>query len=104
MLDQRRPVVLAGVPEARFGRSDQRVGAHAGGVPTRLQPLEGGLALPGEPLRGRPGSFELDAVLEAGRLQAAYLNKSVGRTIAGGRMLVAVLVEAQVTISEIGTL
>lgn len=29
-------------------------------------------------------SFELEAVLEDGRLLAAYLNESVGRTVAGG--------------------
>ncbi len=76
----------------------------AGSGPARVQPLEGGVASPGEPLRGRADSFELDAVLEAGRLQAAYLNKSVGRTVAGGRMLVAVLVKGQATISDMGPL
>ena len=76
----------------------------AGGGPARVQPLEGGVASPGEPLRGRQDSFEIDAVLEAGRLQAAYLNKSVGRTVAGGRLLAAVLVEGRATISDVGPL
>jgi len=74
----------------------------AAGGPARVQPLEGGVASPGEPLRGRPDSFEFDDVLEAGRLRAAYLNKSVGRTVAGGGLLAAVLVEGRATISDVG--
>ncbi len=73
----------------------------AGGGPARVQPLEGGMASPGEPLRGRPDSFELEAVLEAGRLQADYLNESVGRTVAGGRLLVADLRKGQATITDL---
>jgi len=76
----------------------------AGGGPARVQPLEGGLASPGDPLRGRPDSFEFDDVLEAGRLQAAYLNKSVGRTVAGGRLLVAVLQKGQASITDVAAL
>lgn len=76
----------------------------AGGGPARVQPLVGGVASPGEPLRGRSDSFELGAVLEAGRLQAAYLNESMGRTVAGGRLIAAVLVKGQATISEVGSL
>ena len=76
----------------------------AGGGPARVQPLEGGVASPGEPLRGRRDSFELEAVLEAGRLQVAYLNESVGRTVAGGRLLVADLRMGQATITDIGEL
>lgn len=76
----------------------------AGGGPARVQPLEGGVASPGEPLRGREDSFELGAVLEAGRLQAAYLNENMGRIVAGGRLIAAVLVKGQATISEVGSL
>lgn len=73
----------------------------AAGGPARVQPLEGGVASPGEPLRGRPDSFEFDDVLEAGRLQVAYLNESVGRTVAGGRLLVADLRREQATITDL---
>jgi len=76
----------------------------AGGDPARVQPREGGLASPGEPLRGRPDSFELEAVLGAGRLQAAYLNKSVGRTVAGGRLLVADLRNGQAIITDVAAI
>jgi len=76
----------------------------AGGGPARVQPLEGGVASPGEPLRGRPDSFELEAVLEAGRLQVAHLNGSMGRTVAGGRLLVAVLRNGQALITDVAAI
>ncbi|AOX61102.1 hypothetical protein BIZ42_02195 [Stenotrophomonas sp. LM091] len=76
----------------------------AGGGAARVQPLDGGVASPGEPLRGRKDSFELEAVLEAGRLQATYLNSSVGRTVAGGRLLVAVLQKGQTSITDVAAL
>lgn len=76
----------------------------AAGGPARVQPLEGGVASPGEPLRGRPDSFGFDDVLEAGRLQAAYLNEGVGRTVAGGRLLVADLRRGQATITDLADL
>lgn len=76
----------------------------AGNAPVRVQPLEGGLASPGVPLRGREDSFELPAVLEAGRIQMAYLNESVGRTVAGGRLLVADLRKGQATITDVAEL
>ena len=76
----------------------------ASGGPARVQLLEGGVASPGEPLRGRPDSFELGAVLEAGRLQAAYLNESVGRTVAGGRLLVADLRNGQAIITDVAAI
>lgn len=61
----------------------------ANGEPVIAQALEAGLASPGDPLRGRPASFEMAAVLEAGRLQAEYLNQASGRTVAGRRLLAA---------------
>ena len=70
----------------------------------RVQPLEGGVASPGEPLRGRRDSFELEAVLEAGRLQADYLNGSMGRTVAGGRLLVADLRNGQAIITDVAAI
>lgn len=50
-----------------------------------VQPLEGRVVAPREPLRGRPDSFELDAVLDAGRLQAASSTRAwVGPSLRGG--------------------
>lgn len=57
----------------------------------------------GRPLRRREDCFELHAVLEAGQLQAAYLNADSGRSVAGGRLIAAVLVKGQATISQIGS-
>lgn len=76
----------------------------AGGRGAVVQLLEGGLASPGEPLRGRPDSFEAAAVVEASRLQAAYLNDRSGRTVAGGRLLVAKLSEGLATVEDLGAL
>lgn len=67
-----------------------------------VQALEGGLASPGEPLRGRPDSFRTEHVLEAGRLQAAYLNAQQGRSVAGGRLLIARLSRGHAEISDAG--
>lgn len=69
-----------------------------------VQRLDGGLASPGEPLKGRSDSFELVDVLQAGRLQAAWLNQAVGRQVAGGRLLVAALSEGQALVQDLGTL
>ncbi|RRU09673.1 hypothetical protein EGJ03_09570 [Stenotrophomonas maltophilia] len=69
-----------------------------------VQPLDGGLASPGEPLEGRPDSFELADVLHAGRLQVAWLNRAVGRQVAGGRLLVATLSESRAVVEDLGAL
>jgi len=69
-----------------------------------FQTLDGGLALPGDPLRSRPASFDMAAVLEAGRLQAEYLNHASGRPVAGGRLLAALLARNHVTLQDLGTL
>lgn len=76
----------------------------ANGEPVIVQPLEGGLASPGDPLRGRPASFEMQAVLEAGRLQAEYLNHASGRQVAGGRLLAALLKRDHVHLQDLGNL
>jgi len=76
----------------------------ANGDPVVVQPLEGGLASPGDPLRGRPASFEMAAVLEAGRLQAEHLNQASGRLVAGGRVLAALLRRDHVTLQDLGKL
>jgi hypothetical protein len=70
--------------------------------PTRVQRLEGGLASPGEPLRGRPDSFAPEDVLTAGRIQAAWLNKVSGRQVAGGRLLATVLRKGESFIRDLG--
>ncbi|MBN5075233.1 hypothetical protein JY427_06235 [Stenotrophomonas maltophilia] len=69
---------------------------------TVVHPLDGGLASPGDPLAGRPGSFAPADVLAAGRIQATWLNKQVGRQVAGGRLLAAVLREGQAVIQDLG--
>ncbi|HHA2589853.1 TPA: hypothetical protein ACOEA0_000651 [Stenotrophomonas maltophilia] len=71
-------------------------------APARVQPLLGGLASPGEPLRGGPDSFASEDVLAAGRIQAAWLNKASGRQVAGGRLLAAVLKKGESFIQDLG--
>ncbi|MBN5150524.1 hypothetical protein JY458_06050 [Stenotrophomonas maltophilia] len=70
--------------------------------PAFVQPLDGGIASPGEPLIGRPDSFAPADVLAAGRIQAAWLNKQVGRTVSGGRLLAGMLREGQSLIQDLG--
>lgn len=67
-----------------------------------VQSLDGGLASPGEPLVGRPDSLAPEDILAAGRIQAAWLNKQVGRQVAGGRLLAAVLREGQAVVQDLG--
>jgi len=74
----------------------------ATGQPAIAQPLSGGLASPGEPLRGRPDSFAAPDVLAAARLQAAYLNAQEGRGVAGGRLITATLTAGHAAISDLG--
>ncbi len=73
-------------------------------APARVQPLLGGLASPGEPLRGRPDSFAPEDVLAAGRIQAAWLNRMSGREVAGGRLLAATLCPSGALISDLGVI
>ncbi|HEL3005862.1 TPA: hypothetical protein UM358_000449 [Stenotrophomonas maltophilia] len=70
--------------------------------PSVVQPLDGGLASPGEPLVGRPDSFAPEDVFAAGRIQAAWLNKQIGRQVAGGRLLAAGLREGQAVVQDLG--
>lgn len=74
----------------------------ANGRPVIVQALQGGLASPGEPLRGKPDSFEAEAVLAAGRLQADHENRENGRVVAGGRLLAATLRRNQSLIADLG--
>lgn len=72
--------------------------------PSVVQPLDGGLASPGEPLVGRPDSLAPEDVFAAGRIQAAWLNKQVGRQVAGGRLLAGFLQAGQALIKDLGEL
>lgn len=72
--------------------------------PTVVLSLAGGMASPGEPLQGRSDSFDPADVLVAGRLQAAWLNGRVGRRVAGGRLLAAVLRPGQAVVQDLGGL
>ncbi|WP_329847351.1 hypothetical protein [Stenotrophomonas hibiscicola] len=71
-------------------------------VPTIVQPLIGGLASPGEPLRGRPDSFASQDILAAARLQANYLNEQTGRKVAGGYVLAGFLQKGQAVVKDLG--
>lgn len=76
----------------------------ANGKAVIVQTLEGGLASPGDPLRGRPDSFEDAAVLEAGRLQAAHLNQTSATRVAGGRLVSALLQRGSCHLVDLGPL
>jgi len=69
---------------------------------TQVQPLEGGLASPGEPLKGRADSFAPEDMLAAGRIQAAWLNRTTGRQVAGGRLLATVLRRGESFTKDLG--
>lgn len=69
-----------------------------------VQQLDGGLASPGEPLRGRPDSFASEDVLAAARLQANYLNEQTGRQVAGGRLLIGLLQQGQAVVKDLGAI
>ena len=73
-------------------------------VATLVQPLAGGLASPGEPLRGREDSFAPESVLEAGRIQSAWLNQVSGRQVSGGSLLAAYLQCGESRIQALGEL
>lgn len=77
---------------------------HDSATPAIVQRLDAGLASPGVPLEGRPDSFDPADVLVAGRIQAAWLNRAVGRRVAGGRLLGAVLRESSAVIQDLGTI
>lgn len=72
--------------------------------PTRVEELVGGIAAPGQPLRGLPDSFEPEAIRAAGRRQADYLNAEEGREVAGGRVIVAFLRRGEVIVRDIGAI
>ncbi len=71
---------------------------------TEVLPLVGGMASPGEPLADRRDSFDPADLLVAGRLQAAWLNGRVGRTVAGGHLLMASLTLSSSIILDLGAI
>lgn len=96
----RTEIVLGGW-SARLGRMTATAYAkHASETPALIQPLIGGLASSGKPLRGRPDSFDPVEVFQAGVLQASYLNDKNGRQVAGGSLLVAHLRQREARINE----
>lgn len=70
----------------------------------RVAALVGGIASPGEPLRGGPDSFEPEAILAAGRRQAEYLNAQEGRAVAGGRLIATFLQRGEAVVKDLGTI
>ncbi|HEL7666985.1 TPA: hypothetical protein UL927_000320 [Stenotrophomonas maltophilia] len=71
-------------------------------VPAVVQPIGGQLASPGDPLREWPPSMATQDLLVAAQLQARYLNASMGRTVAGGRLLLGFLKPGQAVIKDLG--
>ncbi len=71
-------------------------------VPAVVQPIGGQLASPGDPLREWPPSMATQDLLVAAQLQARYLNASMGRTVAGGRLLLGFLKPGQAVVKDLG--
>ncbi|WP_414576859.1 hypothetical protein [Stenotrophomonas sp. FR024] len=72
--------------------------------PTRVQPIGGQLASPGEPLKAvTPSMVQADLVSHA-RLQASYLNEQMGRQVAGGRLLAGFLQKGQAVVKDLGAI
>lgn len=67
-----------------------------------VQPIEGQLAAPGEPLQAlTPSMAQADLMVHA-RLQARHLNEQMGRQVAGGRLLVGFLQKGQAVVKDLG--
>lgn len=72
--------------------------------PTHIAALVGGIAAPGQPLRGITDSFHPDAILAAGRRQAEYVNAEEGRHVAGGRLIAAFLQRGEALVRDLGAI
>ena len=70
----------------------------------RVAALVGGIASPGDPLRGASDSFEPGAILAAGRRQAEYLNAEEGKVVAGGRLIACYLQRGEAVVRDLGTI
>ena len=70
--------------------------------PTRVQPIGGQLASPGEPLQAVTPSMAQADLMAHARLQASYLNEQMGRQVAGGRLLIGILQQGQAVVKDVG--
>lgn len=78
-----------------YAKSDSR-------RPGLVQPIEGQLASPGEPLQALTPSMAQADIMAYARLQAGYLNERVGRQVAGGRLLAGFLQKGQAVVKDLG--
>ncbi|HGM6414278.1 TPA: hypothetical protein ACKP8A_000189 [Stenotrophomonas maltophilia] len=67
-----------------------------------VQQIGGQLASPGEPLQSVTPSMAQTDILAHARLQVSYLNKKMGRKVAGGRLLVGFLQKGQAVLKDLG--
>ncbi|HEL4265732.1 TPA: hypothetical protein ACG4OH_000180 [Stenotrophomonas maltophilia] len=72
--------------------------------PTRVQPIGGQLASPGEPLQAVTPSMSQTDLMAHARLQASYLNGQMGRQVAGGRLLAGFLQNGQAVVKDLGAI
>lgn len=72
--------------------------------PTRVQPIGGQLASPGEPLQAVTPSMSQTDLMAHARLQASYLNEQMGRQVAGGRLLAGFLQNGQAVVKDLGAI
>jgi hypothetical protein len=67
-----------------------------------VQPIWGQLASLGEPLQFVTPSMAQTDLLAHARLQSSYLNKQLGRRVAGGRLLAGFLQKGQSVLKDLG--
>lgn len=72
--------------------------------PCVVQAIRGQLASPGEPLQAVTPSMAQADLMAHARLQASYLNKQMGRNVAGGRLLAGYLQEGQAVVKDLGAI
>ncbi|HGM7098236.1 TPA: hypothetical protein ACKQAS_002903 [Stenotrophomonas maltophilia] len=72
--------------------------------PTRVQPIGGQLASPGEPLQAVMPSMSQTDLMAHARLQSSYLNEQMGRQVAGGRLLAGFLQNGQAVVKDLGAI
>ncbi|WP_443096663.1 hypothetical protein ACTT2I_10530 [Stenotrophomonas sp. PUT21] len=72
--------------------------------PAISQPISGQLASPGEPLREVAPSMAQADLMIAARLQASYLNEQMGRTVAGGNLLIGFSQKGQTVLKDLGAI
>lgn len=70
--------------------------------PCVVQSIAGQLASPCEPLQAVTPSMAQTDLMAHARLQASYLNKQMGRKVAGGQLLVGFLQKGQVVLKALG--